>query len=116
AMVAAANAALGDPTELERAAPMATLWLEYADPSGAITEEDEILTEDPDEDRRVAELVGEAERRPEPSQAVSPRRTSPAVRELSVLWSWSVRVFAVGCPQEVLLLRHARDLPSSNLR
>ena len=69
-VVAAADAALLHPAELERGAPVHAAPFQQPDPPAAVAEHHQIFAEDPDGPRNVPELRFDADGLPEAAQVL----------------------------------------------
>ena len=63
---------------------MRAVQMEHADPPAAIAEDHEVLAEDADAQRRLAELAREGHRLPEAAQIFAARRARAHLRQLGI--------------------------------
>jgi len=85
AVVAAADAPLADQAELERGAAMGAMQFQEADAAAPVAVGDEVLAEDADAPRQVAQFAGEDDRLPEAPQIFPARRPRPDAGQLLVI-------------------------------
>src|SRR5690242_18800378 len=85
AVVAAANPLLRDQPELERSAAVGAMKLQQSDRPAAVAEGDEILPQDAQPTRQVAQLLRQHNRLPKMAHIFAARRSRPDARELLVL-------------------------------
>ena len=84
-MIAAAYPLRADEAEFERGAAMRAVQFQQTDRAALIAERDQILTQDPDPQREVAELIGETYRLPEAAHVFAARRIRPDMGEFCIL-------------------------------
>src|SRR5712671_5164959 len=84
-MIAAAYPLCADETEFERGATMRAVQFQQTDRAALIAERDQILTQDPDPQREIAELIGETYRLPEAAHVFAARRIRPDMGEFCIL-------------------------------
>jgi len=85
AVIAAADAAIERDAELERRPAVRAMQVQDADPPAAVTEHDEVLTEDAHPEWPL-EVSHERHRLPEPAQVLAARRAGPDLSQLGVRW------------------------------
>src|SRR5947208_737456 len=83
-MIAAAYPLRADEAEFERGAAMRAVQFQQTDRAALIAERDQILTQDPDPQREVAELIGETHRLPEAAHVFATRRIRPDMAEFCI--------------------------------
>src|ERR1051325_5532006 len=103
-MIAAAYPLRADEAEFERGAAMRAVQFQETDRAALIAERDQILAQDPDPQRQIAEIVGETYRLPEAAHIFAARRIRPDMGELGILLRHRAVVIAAktrlqeGCP------------------
>ena len=102
AVVAAADAALGDDAVLERRPAVTAVLVQEADPSGEVPEQDQLLAEDLDEDRPLPDLLRHRHRQPESPEVLAARGAGPGVGQLRVLAGLGDAVVSVVALRELL--------------
>ena len=85
AVVAAADAALGEDPVLERCPAMAAMLVQEADTSREVAEQHQLLAEHLDEDGALRELLGRRHRHPEAPEVLPAWRARPRVGQLRIL-------------------------------
>ena len=97
AVVAAADALVFDASVLERRAPVRAMAVQQADPSRSVAEEHQVLAEESNCERQVADFLRERDAVPEAAQVLSAGRARPDVGELRILGrDVAVLVAAIG--------------------
>src|SRR5439155_23953852 len=101
AVIAAADALVADQAELERGAAMRAMQFEETDGAGFVAERDEVLTENAQPPRDLAQFAGEDDRLPKAPQIFAARRPRPDTGQLLVhRRALAVVIGAVGGGQE----------------
>src|SRR5207237_6109535 len=83
-MVAAAYPLRADEAEFERGAAMRAVQFQQTDRAALVAKRDQILTQDPDPQREIAEFIGETYRLPEAAHVFAARRIRPDMGEFSI--------------------------------
>src|ERR1041385_8963655 len=76
-MIAAAYPLRADQAEFERGAAMRAVQFQETDRAALIAERDQILTQDPDPQGEIAQIIGETHRLPEAAHIFAPGCTAP---------------------------------------
>ena len=84
AVIAAADAPLGDDAVLQRGAPMAAVPVHDAGPPRLVPEGDEVLAERLHRLGQVGEMIRQADGQPEASEVLAHRRPGPGLRQQGV--------------------------------
>ena len=114
AVVAAADAALGDDSVLERRPAVAAMLVQEANPSREVPEQHQFLAEHLDKDGPLRELPGHRQRHPETTEVLAARGARPRVGQLRVLAGVGDAVVSVVAERKLLGGRIHVSSPWSN--
>src|SRR5262245_53215759 len=97
AVIATSDTLLPDQAELERGAPMRAMQFQQSNLAPLVAERDEILPENANSPRQLAQFAGEDDRLPKAAEIFSTRRVRPDAGQFRVIdWSLAMVVSTIG--------------------